>query len=214
MSYLSDLLGDSYKEGMTEEEISTALQAAGAGQNNDAEINRLKAQLSKANSEAADYKKQLRGKQTADEAAAAEQKATMDKLTQENTDLKRSIALADKKTKLVAMGYDEKLADSTAIAMVDGDMDTVMKNQATFNESREKAIRAEQMKKTPRPAAGSDGTGGMDYATELDERLTLLEQMTMQNDFSAPLATDDEAITLIVDDLDYAILADWKYKEE
>ena len=59
MSYLSDLLGDSYKEGMTEEEISTALQAAGAGQNNDAEINRLKAQLSKANSEAADYKKQV-----------------------------------------------------------------------------------------------------------------------------------------------------------
>lgn len=167
--YSDHVLGDSYKEGMTEEEISTALQAAGAGQNNDAEINRLKAQLSKANSEAADYKKQLRGKQTADEAAAAEQKATMDKLTQENTDLKRSIALADKKTKLVAMGYDEKLADSTAIAMVDGDMDTVMKNQATFNESREKAIRAEQMKKTPRPAAGSDGMGGMDYAKKIEE---------------------------------------------
>ncbi len=170
MSYLSDLLGDSYKEGMTEEEISTALQAAGAGQSNsDNEINRLKAQLSKANSEAADYKKQLRGKQTADEAAAAEQKATMDKLTQENADLKRSIALADKKTKLVAMGYDEKLADSTAIAMVDGDMDTVMKNQVTFNESREKAIRAEQMKKTPRPAAGSEGTGGMDYTKKIEE---------------------------------------------
>ncbi len=169
MSYLSDLLGDSYKEGMTEEEISTALQAASAGQsNNDAEINRLKAQLSKANSEAADYKKQLRGKQTADEAAAAEQKATMDKLTQENADLKRSIALADKKTKLVAMGYDEKLADSTAIAMVDGDMDTVMKNQATFNESREKAIRAEQMKKTPRPASGSE-TDGMNYAKKIEE---------------------------------------------
>ena len=170
MSYLSDLLGDAYKEGMTEEEISTALQSAGAGaKDNEAEVNRLKAQLSKANSEAADYKKQLRGKQTADEAAAAEQKATMDKLTQENTDLKRSIALADKKTKLVAMGYDEKLADSTAIAMVDGDMDTVMKNQATFNESREKAIRAEQMKKTPRPAAGSEGTGGMDYAKKIEE---------------------------------------------
>ena len=170
MSYLSDLLGDAYKEGMTEEEISTALQSAGAGaKDNEAEVNRLKAQLSKANSEAADYKKQLRGKQSEDEAAAAEQKATMDKLTQENTDLKRSIALADKKTKLVAMGYDEKLADSTAIAMVDGDMDTVMKNQATFNESREKAIRAEQMKKTPRPTAGSDGTGGMDYAKKIEE---------------------------------------------
>lgn len=60
-----------------------------------------------------------------------------------------------------------------------------------------------------------DAAGNLqNQCTELDERLTLLEQMTMQNDFSAPLATDDEAITLIVDDLNYAILADWKYKEE
>lgn len=60
-----------------------------------------------------------------------------------------------------------------------------------------------------------DAAGNLqNQCTELDERLTLLEQMTMQNDFSAPLATDDEATTLIVDDLDYAILADWKYKEE
>lgn len=60
-----------------------------------------------------------------------------------------------------------------------------------------------------------DAAGNLqNQCTELDERLTLLEQMTMQNDFSAPLATDDKAITLIVDDLDYAILADWKYKEE
>ena len=169
MSYLSDLLGEAYKEGMTEEEISTALQTAGAGQSNTAEIDKLKAQLSKANSEAADYKKQLRGKQTADEAAAAEQKAAMDKLTQENADLKRSFALSDKKAKLIAMGYDEKLADSTAVAMVDGDMDTVMANQAKFNESREKAIQAELVKKTPRPAAGSEGTGGMDYAKKIEE---------------------------------------------
>lgn len=49
--------------------------------------------------------------------------------------------------------------------------------------------------------------------TELDDRLTLLEYMVMQNDFSAPIATDDEVITLIVDDLDFAILADWKHKE-
>lgn len=169
MSYLSDLLGEAYKEGMTEEEISTALQTAGAGQSNTAELDKLKAQLSKANSEAADYKKQLRGKQTADEAAAAEQKAAMDKLTQENADLKRSFALSDKKAKLIAMGYDEKLADSTAVAMVDGDMDTVMANQAKFNESREKAIQAELMKKTPRPAAGSEGTGGIDYAKKIEE---------------------------------------------
>lgn len=170
MSYLSDLLGDAYKEGMTEEEISTALQSAGAGaKDNEVEVNRLKAQLSKANSEAADYKKQLRGKQSEDEAAAAEQKATMDKLTQENADLKRSIALSEKKAKLLAMGYDEKLADDTATAMVDGDMDKVMANQTKYLEAREKDILAKKMKGTPRPAAGSENTGGMDYQKKIEE---------------------------------------------
>ena len=47
--------------------------------------------------------------------------------------------------------------------------------------------------------------------TELDDRLTLLEHMTIQNDFSAPIATDDEDITLIADDSGYVILADWKH---
>ena len=55
MSYLSELLGNAYKEGMTEEEISNALQSMGAGvKDSDIEVTRLKAQLSKANSEAAE----------------------------------------------------------------------------------------------------------------------------------------------------------------
>lgn len=167
MSYLSDLLGDKYKEGMTEEEISAALEGIKAGDKsgNTAEIDRLKAQLSKANSEAADYKKQLRSKQSEDEAAAADQKALMDKLTQENADLKRSMALADTKAKLLGMGYDDKLAASTATAMVDGDMDVVMKNQSTFIESQKKVIEANMMKDTPRPAGGSEDTGAGDGMT-------------------------------------------------
>lgn len=167
MSYLSDLLGSAYKEGMTEDEISTALQTVGQG--NEAEINRLKAALSKANSEAADYKKQLRTKQTDDEAAEAERKANMEKLTQENADLKRSIALSEKKAKLLGMGYDEQLADSTATAMVDGDMDTVMANQSKYLEAQKKDILADKMKKTPRLAGGSENTGGADYQKKIAE---------------------------------------------
>ena len=167
MSYLSDLLGSAYKEGMTEDEISTALQTVGQG--NEAEINRLKAALSKANSEAADYKKQLRTKQTDDEAAEAERKANMEKLTQENADLKRSIALSEKKAKLLGMGYDEQLADSTATAMVDGDMDTVMANQSKYLEAQKKDILADKMKKTPRPAGGSENTGVADYQKKIAE---------------------------------------------
>lgn len=167
MSYLSDLLGKAYKEGMTEDEISAALETVGQG--DEAEVNRLKAALSKANSEAADYKKQLRGKQSEDEANAAAQKEEHDRLAQENADLKRSIALSERKAKLLAMGYDESLATETATAMVDGDMDKVMANQSKYLEVQKKAIQADHMRKTPRPAAGSENTGGTDYAKKIAE---------------------------------------------
>ena len=167
MSYLSDLLGKAYKEGMTEDEISAALETVGQG--NEAEVNRLKAALSKANSEAADYKKQLRTKQTDDEAAAAAQKEEHDRLVQENADLKRSMALSERKAKLLAMGYDESLADETAAAMVDGDMDKVMANQSKYLEVQKKNIQADTMRKTPRPAAGDDGNGSVDYAKKIAE---------------------------------------------
>lgn len=167
MSYLSDLLGATYKEGMTEAEISTALETIGQG--NDAELNRLKTALSKANSEAADYKKQLRSKQSDDEAAAATQKEEHDKLVKENEDLKRSMALSERKGKLLAIGYDEALAAETAAAMVDGDMDKVLANQGKYLEVQKKNILADQMKKTPRPAAGSESTGGTDYAKKIAE---------------------------------------------
>ena len=163
MSYLSDLLGSAYKEGMTEEELSAALESIGQG--NDAELTKLKAALSKANSEAADYKKQLRGKQSEDEAAIAAQKEEFDKLIKDNEDLKRSMALSERKANLLGMGYDEALATETATAMVDGDMDKVLANQSKYLEVQKKAILADHMKKTPRPAAGEEGSeGSMDYA--------------------------------------------------
>lgn len=169
MSYLSDLLGSVYKEGMTEDEISTALQNVNIGQGNDTEVTKLKAALSKANSEAAEYKKQLRSKQTADEAEAAAQKEEQDKLLKENSELKRSMALSERKAKLLAMGYDENLADETATAMVDGDLDKVLANQSKYLEVQKKNIQADHMRKTPRPAAGSENTGGMDYTKKIFE---------------------------------------------
>ena len=49
---------------------------------------------------------------------------------------------------------------------------------------------------------------------ELDERLSQLEYMTLQNDFTVPISIDNSGTTLLVDDLGNAIVADWKYKEE
>ncbi len=62
-----------------------------------------------------------------------------------------------------------------------------------------------------------DAAGNLqNQCTELDQRLSSIEEMAIQNDFSAPVLATDSGDTpmLLVDDLDYAILADWKYKEE
>lgn len=46
---------------------------------------------------------------------------------------------------------------------------------------------------------------------ELDDRLSRLEYMVIQNDITAPVCDDDDA--LLTDDLGYAIVADWKHRE-
>lgn len=62
-----------------------------------------------------------------------------------------------------------------------------------------------------------DAAGNLqNQCTELDQRLSSIEEMAIQNDFSAPILATDSGDTpmLLVDDLDFAIMADWKHKEE
>lgn len=61
---IKDLLKDSYKDGMTLEEIETALADIELPSDGSGDVERLRAPLSKSNSEAADYKRQLRAKMT------------------------------------------------------------------------------------------------------------------------------------------------------
>ena len=170
MSYLSDMLGEAYKEGMTEDEISAALEKK--QQANDSEIGRLRNALNKANSEAAEYKKKIRESQTEEEAKAAAQKEEYDRIIQENADLKRSMNISTRKAQLIAQGYEEKLADETATAMIDGDLDKVLSNQGIFLEAQAKIIKEGQMRGTPRPSAdGNDGDNGsgIDWDKKISE---------------------------------------------
>lgn len=170
MSYLSDLLGEAYKEGMTEEEISTALKGVViSNAEHETEVNRYKNNLSKANSEAAEWKRKLKDKQTDDENKRQEKDEQFEKLTQENAELKRSIALAEKKAKLIGMGYDETMATETATAMLDGDMDKVMENQSKYLEAQKKTIETDLLKGTPRP---KDNGGGKSLEKNLDELIS------------------------------------------
>lgn len=105
-------------------------------------------------SEAASYKKQLREKMSEDEALKAkeaEEKAALEARVKE---LENERAVNGYVNSYLAMGYDEKLAKSSAQALAAGDMATVFANQKTHAESREKTLRAELLKQTPTPPAG------------------------------------------------------------
>jgi len=59
-----------------------------------------------------------------------------------------------------------------------------------------------------------DAAGNLqNQCTELDDRLSLLEHMVIANDISAPIATNDTDVTLLVDSDGKAIITCWKHEE-
>lgn len=120
----------------------------------------------KAASELSKAKKDLAGKMTADETAAAERQAQWDELVATNRaqaeriqKLELASTEAAYKARYLAMpGFDEKLAEETAKAMAAGDMDKVFANQQKAIAEHEKRLKAELVKQDPKPG----GVGGKD----------------------------------------------------
>lgn len=174
MSYLSKLLGEAYKEGMSEEEISAALEALKLGENTPSgddskELSKLKKLLENANSQAASYKKQLREKQDADEAAEAERKEYLAQLEARNAELEKNEKVSNLTVQLLGQGYDGELAKATATALIDGDMQTYVANSNKFLEIQKKAMEAELLKGTPRPGSGVPQDNVVDYSKKIEE---------------------------------------------
>lgn len=142
-------------ESMTAEEKLAALEAYDPEKNGFVK----KETFDRAASEAAGYKKQLREKMSEDEATKAQEAETRAALEARVKELEEKEMLNSYTTAYLAMGYGEKLATATAAAIVKGDMETVFANQKAHMETREKALKAELLKETPRPAGGTEDSG-------------------------------------------------------
>ena len=142
-------------ENMTPEEKLAALEAYDPEK--DGFVS--KSTFDKASSEAASYKKQLREKQSDEEAKAAKEAEERATLVARLEELEREKTVSSYITSYLGLGYDEKTAKATAEALAKGDMETVFANQKTHNETREKALRAELLKETPPPAGGNPDNG-------------------------------------------------------
>jgi hypothetical protein len=132
-----------------------------------------KATFDKTASDLAATKKSLREKMSEDEAKAAKAAEEQAAMMAELEALRNEKLVAGYTNSYLKMGYEDKLAVSTAEALAKGDMDTVFKNQKIHADAREKALRTELLKNTPPPAAGKTDTG---ITKEKFSKMTLLEK--------------------------------------
>ena len=146
-----------------------------------------KAVFDKTATEAADYKKQLRAKQSDEEAKAAKEAEEKAALMARLEELEREKTVGTYTTSYLALGYDEKTAKATAEALAKGDMETVFANHKTHNETREKALRAELLKQTPPPASGTPDKG---------MTLEKFRQMSPQERYEYSVSNPEEYKTL------------------
>lgn len=122
--------------------------------NND-EVTKLKNALSKANSDAADWKRQFREKQTEAERAEAERKEREAAVEEELRTLRRDKTVSGYVSSCLALGYNKDLALRAAEAMADGDAATIMACQQDFLAEKTKELEETALNKQPKLSVGS-----------------------------------------------------------
>lgn len=163
--------------------------AAGDGGNGgEVSVESLMAQLAQAKADNAQLKaandklctsegnlrKQLRAKQTAEEqqaAAEAEQKAQHEEYVKGLENF-RDITKASKR--YLSMGMDPDLAEATATAEIEGDMEKVTSNLTAFMAARDKKkdeeIRAQYASQIPTPQSGNQTQ--VDYSQQFQQAIS------------------------------------------
>lgn len=113
-------------------------------------------------SEAAEFSRQLKSKMTEEEATRAEQERELTEVKQKYSELLRESTIAKHTSRFQAIpGYDQKLAQAAAVALVDNDSEKLFEIQQQAAEAIEKTMRAERVSQDPKPTGTvkkSDGS--------------------------------------------------------
>jgi len=135
-----------------------------------AELAKQKAALDKATKEAAESKRALRAKQTAEEAAAEEAKAQQDALMQELETLRKERAVATATAKIIPLVDDSAVAGQVAEYLYGAeDVDSAIAAIQKAWAAKEKALRLELGK------IQAPGTGGNDGPTYTREQVDAMK---------------------------------------
>lgn len=128
-------------------------------------------------SEAAGLSKQLKDRMSEDEKKQTEAEESNKKILEELEQLRKDKTISTYTAQYLGMGYSKELAEDTAKAMADGDMEKVFANGLKHKEAMEKEIREKLMNGTPKPGgSGGNGDDGKDSAVEKAKELAKAKQ--------------------------------------
>lgn len=145
------------------------------------ELAKAKKAVDKATGEAADYKKQLRTKQTQEEADAQE-KAEKEAARQEQFDrLLKENTVTKLAKNYLSLGYPQELAEKAASAQYDNDTDELFKIQSTYQSAYKKSLEAEWLKTRPAAQSGASEDDGFAVTKEQFDGMTYLERLDLKN---------------------------------
>lgn len=152
-------------------------------EDNASELERLKNANSKANSEAAEWKRKHNALLDEDEKKKQADSEALEQMKKELDELRKEKKVSDYKSKYLAQGYDEKLAAETAAALADGDMDKVFANGEKFKSEMEKKIKADILKGTPKPDMNNGD--GKSITKEQFEKMEYSDRLKLYNENKA-----------------------------
>lgn len=122
--------------------------------------------LDNATKDASEWKKKYNSKLTEEEVSQQKSQEKDNKIAE----LTRLVAINDHKAKFLGLGYTEELANATAEAMADGNMEIVFANQKKFNEIYAAQLKADLLKSAGNPT-GDSGEHTVDFKVEAQKAL-------------------------------------------
>ena len=123
-----------------------------------AEINKYKTLISKANAEAAKYKDELRAKQTEAERAEADRLENEKKLQDELNAYRTKERISSYKAQLMTAGYDAETAGQMAKDLPDGVSDSFFAASKAFLDNQKQTLLSEALDRQPKPSVGTPPT--------------------------------------------------------
>lgn len=124
-------------------------------------------------------KKKKEGSKTLSEAEQAleDMRAERDSLKEKYDELVRAASISSNKAKYLKLGFDESLAEDTANALADGDMEKVFLNMEKHQAAFEKKLKADSMREVGRPGDKGSPTKAMSK----EEILKIKDPVERQN---------------------------------